>query len=80
VGRGLALGPLQLRRDAVEYSDITTEELHLAYRIVAVIAERERGEEVTGHVMAAAEELLRIAYRQRTLHDPLPGQATLSDI
>jgi hypothetical protein len=45
-----------------------------------VIAERERGEEVTGHVMAAAEELLRIAYRQRTLHDPLPGQATLSDI
>jgi hypothetical protein len=79
VGRGLAPGPLQLRRVAVEYSDITTEELHLCYRICAVIAEQERGEVVTGHVMAAAEELLRIAYRARTEHDPIAGQTAISD-
>lgn len=61
----------------MEHSDVTTEELHLAYRVVAVLATLERGEEVSGHVLAAAEELLRIAYRSRTLHDPTPGQTSL---
>jgi hypothetical protein len=61
----------------MEHSDITTEELHLAYRIVDALASLERGEEVSGHVLAAASELLRMAYRARTLHDPLPGQQRL---
>lgn len=61
----------------MEHSDITTEELHHAYRIVGALATLERGEDVSGHVLAAAEELLRIAYRARTLHDPLPGQTSL---
>jgi hypothetical protein len=61
----------------VAHSDVTTADLHLAYRVVAVLADLERGEEVSGHVLAAAEELLRIAYRARTEHDPLPGQGSL---
>ena len=61
----------------VTHADVSTSDLHLAYRVVAVLADLERGEEVSGHVLAAAEELLRIAYRSRTLHDPLPGQQTL---
>jgi hypothetical protein len=44
-----------------------------------MLASVERGEEVSGHVLAAAEELLRIAYRARTLHDPLPGQLDLAE-
>lgn len=59
------------------HDDVTTEELHLAYRVVAMLADLERGEEVSGHVLAAAEELLRIAYRSRTQHDPVPGQTEL---
>lgn len=61
----------------MDHSDITTEEVHLCLRVLDVLASREQGEEVTGHVLAAAAELMRIAYRARTLHDPLPGQATL---
>jgi hypothetical protein len=63
----------------VDHSDISTEELHLTYRVVSALADLERGEEVSGHVLAAAGELLRIAYRARTLHDPLPGQTSLID-
>jgi hypothetical protein len=63
----------------VDHSDITTEELHLCYRVVAALADLERSEEVSGHVLAAAADLLRIAYRARTLHDPLPGQRSLID-
>jgi hypothetical protein len=62
----------------VDHSDLTTEDLHLAYRVVDLVAELERGEEVSGHVLAAAAELLRIAYRARTQHDPLPGQTSLT--
>lgn len=61
----------------MDHSDVTTEELHLAYRVVACLATLERGEEVSGHLLAATEELLRIAYRARTLHDPLAGQTSL---
>jgi hypothetical protein len=61
----------------VEHSDITTEELHLVHRVLDCLADLERGEEVSGHVLAAASELVRIAYRARTLHDPMPGQARI---
>lgn len=61
----------------MNYDDITTEELHLAYRVVAVIAGREIGEPISEGVFGAAAELLRIAYRARTQHDPLPGQLYL---
>jgi hypothetical protein len=61
----------------MDHSDISTEELHLAYRVCSMLAQLERGEEVSGHVLAAAEELLRIAYRARTLHDPMPGQLSI---
>jgi hypothetical protein len=63
----------------VTHDDISTEELHLAYRVVDSIAALERGEEVSGHVLAAAAELLRIAYRARTTHWPDPGQLRLSE-
>lgn len=63
----------------MELSDFTSEELHLTYRVLACLAEVQRGEPVSGHVLAAAEELVRIAYRARTIHDPLPGQASLID-
>jgi len=61
----------------VNHDDFSTEEIHLAYRIVDALADLERDEEVTGHVLAAAADLLRIAYRARTMHDPLPGQQGL---
>jgi hypothetical protein len=61
----------------MEHSDITTEELHLVLRVLDCLADLERGEEVSGHVLAAAAELVRIAYRARTIHDPLPGQHRL---
>jgi hypothetical protein len=63
----------------VDHADLSTEDLHFAYRVVAMLASVERGEEVSGHVLAAAEELLRIAYRARTLHDPMPGQLDLAE-
>lgn len=56
---------------------IPTEELHLAYRVVDVLSGRYPSDVVTTAVLQAAAELLRVAYRQRTLHDPLPGQTTL---
>lgn len=63
----------------MDHSLITTEEIHLAYRVVGRMADAERGEEVSEHLLRAAEELLRIAYRARTLHDPLPGQTSLDE-
>jgi hypothetical protein len=63
----------------MNHDDVSTEELHLAFRVVGLLADLERGEEVSGHVLAAAEELLRIAYRARTQHDPMAGQSSLLD-
>jgi hypothetical protein len=60
------------------HDDITTEELHHAYRVVDMLASLERGEEVSGHLLSAAAELLRIAYRARTQNDPIPGQLPLT--
>lgn len=58
---------------------ITTEELHLAYRVVARLADAYSGEVIATAIFSAAAELLRVAYRSRTLHDPLPGQVSLLD-
>jgi hypothetical protein len=56
---------------------ITTEDLHLAYRVVAVLQDDESATYLDRLIFEAAAELLRIVYRARTLHDPLPGQTEL---
>ena len=57
----------------------TTEELHLAYRVVDRAADFVEHDVVATSVFRAAAELLRVAYRQRTQHDPLPGQLSALD-
>lgn len=61
----------------MEIEEITREELHLAYRVVDSIATARIFEPIAGHILAAAAEVLRLAYREQTTHDPLPGQLTL---
>ena len=56
---------------------ITTEELHLTYRVVARMRDEFSTDSVENHALAIAEEFLRIAYRRRTSHDPIPGQFQL---
>lgn len=61
----------------MNFDVITTEDLHLAYRVVAVIADLVKDEPIGAGVFGAATELLRLAYRARTQHDPIPGQLYL---
>lgn len=57
----------------------TTEELNLCYRLLDVAADDVRENVVATSVFRASAELLRVAYRSRTAHDPLPGQTALPD-
>jgi hypothetical protein len=63
----------------VELSDLSTEELNLTVRVCDCMADVVQRDSVEGHVLAAAAELLRLALRSRTIHDPLPGQTSLVD-
>lgn len=58
-------------------SDFTTEELTLSARLLDVLADVVDRDSVEGHVLAAAADLVRLALRQRTIHDPMPGQLAL---
>ena len=55
-------------------SAISTEELHLAYRIVSQLATENPTAYVNRLIYEASADLLRAEYRDRTRHDPLPGQ------
>lgn len=61
----------------MELHDFTTEEINLAVRLCDCLADVVQRDTVEGHVLAGAAEVLRVALRSRTLHDPLPGQSTL---
>jgi hypothetical protein len=61
----------------VELHDFTTEEINLACRLCDCLADVVQRDSVEGHVLAGAAEVLRLALRARTIHDPLPGQRTL---
>jgi hypothetical protein len=57
---------------------IDTAELHHAYRVVACLQDEPTVTYLDRLIFEAAAELLRVAYRARTLQDPLPGQTTLN--
>jgi hypothetical protein len=59
---------------------ISTEELHLAYRVLAVLAADNPTAYVPRLIFEAAADLVRVEYRNRTMHDPLPGQTTLDGL
>ena len=62
----------------MQFSDYSTEELVLCKTVCDCLADTYDRESVAGHVFCAAAELLRVAVRSRTIHDPMPGQTTLT--
>lgn len=58
---------------------LSTEDIHVAYRVISVMQDDPSHSYVHIAVLVAAAEILRLAYRARTLHDPTPSQMTLSE-
>lgn len=56
---------------------VTTEDLHIAFRVVDLLQGRQIEDTVDAHLYAAAAELLRLEYRKRTRRNPIPGQIEL---
>jgi hypothetical protein len=52
----------------------TTEELQLCYRLLDIAADDVKHDVVASSLFRASAELLRVALRERTVHDPWPGQ------
>jgi hypothetical protein len=59
---------------------IPTADIHLAYRVVDALRDHVDGDDVASGLLLATAELLRLAYRARTLHDPMAGQVTLDGV
>ena len=57
----------------------TTEEINLCYRLMDVAADDVKLDVVASCLFRATAELLRVSYRERTIHDPWPGQTSISD-
>ena len=60
-------------------SVIGTADLHLAYRVVDVMQDEFSDDVIRAAVLAAAAEVLRLAYLHRSTLDPISGQLPLLD-